>query len=257
MSMESLTLSVTSGEARQVMRVIGPLTVLLLLVAPTLVGQQWPQFRGPAGQGHAEAHDVPLRWSEDENVRWKVPVEGRGWSSPVVAGGKVWLTTSVEANESPRDRRGISLRALAFDAATGTRVVDTEVFRVTRPRELNPKNNFASPTPVLDGDRVYVHYGADGTAALTSSGEVVWRAQLSYESQHGGGGSPALYRDLLIINCDGNATEAFVVALDTRTGKERWRRDRRRPADQAYTTPLVINAAGRDQLISVGAYRAT
>ena len=102
-----------------------------------------------------------------------------------------------------------------------------------------------------------MHYGADGTAALTSSGEVVWRAQLSYESQHGGGGSPALYRDLLIINCDGNASEAFVVALDTRTGKERWRRDRRRPADQAYTTPLVINAAGRDQLISVGAYRAT
>jgi outer membrane protein assembly factor BamB len=239
------------------MRVIGPATVLLLLVAHTLVGQEWPQFRGPTGQGHADAHQVPLHWSEDENVRWKVPVEGRGWSSPVVAGGKVWLTTSVEAGESPGDRRGVSLRALAFDAATGKRVVDTEVFRVTRPRELNPKNSFASPTAILDGDRVYVHYGSDGTAALTSSGEVVWRAQLSYESQHGGGGSPALYRDLLIINCDGNATEAFVVALDTRTGKERWRRDRRRPADQAYTTPLVINAAGRDQLISVGAYRAT
>jgi outer membrane protein assembly factor BamB len=238
------------------MRVIGPSTVLLL-VAHTLLGQQWPQFRGPTGQGHADAHDVPLHWSENENVRWKVPIEGRGWSSPVIGGGKVWLTSSVEAGESSRDRRGVSLRVLAFDAETGKRVVDTEVFRVIRPRELNPKNSFASPTPVLDGDRVYVHYGGDGTAAVTSSGEVVWRAQLSYESQHGGGGSPVLYRDLLIINCDGNATEAFVVALDTRTGKERWRRDRRRPADQAYTTPLVINAAGRDQLISVGAYRAT
>jgi len=239
------------------MRVIRPSTLLLLVFAHTLAGQQWPQFRGPTGQGLADAHDVPLHWSDDENVRWKVPVEGRGWSSPVVGGGKVWVTSSVDAPDSTPNRRGISLRAIAFDAATGKRVVDTEVFRVTRSRELNPKNSFASPTPILDGDRVYVHYGADGTAALTSSGEVVWRAQLSYASQHGGGGSPALYRDLLIINCDGNASEAFVVALDIRTGKERWRRDRRRPADQAYTTPLVINTAGRDQLISVGAYRAT
>ena len=239
------------------MRVIRPSTLLLLVFAHTLAGQEWPQFRGPTGQGLADAHDVPLHWSDDENVRWKVPVDGRGWSSPVVGGGKVWVTSSVDAPESTPNRRGISLRAIAFDAATGKRVVDTEVFRVTRPRELNPKNSFASPTPILDGDRVYVHYGADGTAALTSSGEVVWRAQLPYASQHGGGGSPALYRDLLIINCDGNASEAFVVALDKGTGKERWRRDRRRPADQAYTTPLVINAAGRDQLISVGAYRAT
>ena len=102
----------TAARRDTVMRVIGPSTVLLLLVAHTLVGPQWPQFRGPTGQGHADAHAVPLHWSEEENVRWKVPVEGRGWSSPVVAGGKVWVTTSVEAGESARDRRGVSLRAL-------------------------------------------------------------------------------------------------------------------------------------------------
>ena len=230
---------------------------VLLLLGGHLLGQQWPQFRGPTGQGHATARDVPLHWSEAENVRWKVPVEGLGWSSPVVGGGKVWLTTSVEAGEAPGRRSGTSLRALAFDAATGARVVDTEVFRLTHARELNPKNSFASPTPILDGDRVYVHFGADGTAALTTAGDVLWRAQFPYQSQHGGGGSPVLYRDLLIINCDGNDAEAYVVAVDARTGKERWRRNRRRPSDQAYTTPLVVSVEGRDQLISVGAYRAT
>jgi outer membrane protein assembly factor BamB len=184
-----------------------------------------------------------------------VTVNGAGWSSPVVGGGRVWLTTSVEMPAAPQQRAGLSLRALAFDAETGKRVVDVEVFRLTTLRPLNPKNNFASPTPILDGDRVFVHFGADGTAALSPTGEVLWRARFPYESQHGGGGSPVLYRDLLILNCDGNGGEAFVVALDSTTGKQRWRRDRRLPADQAYSTPLVIPVAGRDQLISVGAYR--
>ena len=237
---------------------VGPAALLLLLTleAASLGGQEWPQFRGPTGQGHAEARGLPLQWSETQNVKWKVPVNGLGWSSPVIGQGRVWLTTSVETPASGREKAGLSLRALAFDAATGTRVVDVEVFRLTRLRPLNVKNSFASPTPILDGDRVYVHFGADGTAALSTSGEILWKASYNYESQHGGGGSPVLYNDLLIFNCDGNEYEAFVVALDTRTGKERWKRDRRRPAAQAYTTPLVISVNERDQLISAGAYRA-
>jgi len=229
---------------------------LLALCGAAVHAQDWPQFRGPTGQGHAEARGLPLQWSETQNVKWKVPVGGLGWSSPVVAQGRVWLTTSVEVPASGRERAGLSLRALAFDADTGKRVVDVEVFRLTQLRPLNEKNSFASPTPILDGDRVYVHFGADGTAALSTSGEILWKARYNYDSQHGGGGSPVLYNDLLIFNCDGNEVEAFVVALDARTGKERWKRDRRRPAAQAYTTPLVITANGRDQLISVGAYRA-
>lgn len=228
----------------------------ILLGGADLLSQEWPQFRGPTGQGHAEAKGLPLQWSETQNVRWKVPVAGAGWSSPVVSNGRVWLTTSVEVPKGPRERGGLSLRALAFDVATGKALVDVEVFRLTRLRDLNPKNSFASATPIVDGDRIYVHFGADGTAAVSTTGEVLWTARFNYESQHGGGGSPVLYKDLLIFNCDGNALDAFVVALDTRTGKERWRRDRRRPSDQAYTTPLVITVDGRDQLISVGAYRA-
>ena len=228
----------------------------ILLGGADLMSQEWPQFRGPTGQGHAEAKGLPLLWSETQNVRWKVPVAGVGWSSPVVSNGRVWLTTSVEVPKSPRERGGLSLRALAFDIATGKPLVDVEVFRLTRLRDLNPKNSFASATPIVDGDRVYVHFSADGTAAISTTGDVLWTARFPYESQHGGGGSPVLYKDLLIFNCDGNGVDAFVVALDTRTGKERWRRDRRKPSDQAYTTPLVITVEGRDQLISVGAYRA-
>ena len=209
----------------------------------------WPEFRGPGGQGHSAERGLPLQWAEGKNVAWKTPVAGLGWSSPVVAGGKVWMTTAV-------DQRGISLRALAFDVASGREVVNVEVFNIpSYRREINPKNSWASPTPVIESDRVYVHFGADGTAALSSTGAILWKARFDYQSQHGAGGSPIVFGDLLIFNCDGSDV-AFVVALDKNTGKVKWKTNRGFPADQAYTTPLVIRAADRDQLISVGAFRA-
>jgi outer membrane protein assembly factor BamB len=229
--------------------------VLLLIVTVARLGaEDWPQFRGPTGQGHATERGLPLEWSESHNVLWKSVVPGVGWSSPVVAAGKVWLTTVVDAKGGRRVTA--SLRALAYDIETGREVVNTEVFQLKDPGVINPKNSRASPTPIVDADRVYVHFGADGTAALSTSGQVLWTARLPYESQHGNGGSPTLYRDLLIVNCDGNGGEAYVVALDTATGKIRWKTPRRRPADQAYSTPLTITVGDRDEVISVGAYRA-
>lgn len=216
----------------------------LLLIAGV---PDWPQFRGPTGQGHAD-EAIPLEWGEGRNVRWKAPVPGRGWSSPVVAGGRVWLTTAV-----PDDDR-VSLRVLAFDSETGDRLVDIEVFGLDESRLLNLKNSHASPTPVLAGDRVYVHFGASGTAALTTSGEVVWRKRFTYISQHGNGGSPVLHDGLLIFNCDGY-DRSFVIALDAATGDTRWQTHRREPFSQAYSTPLVIDVDGREQLISVGAFQ--
>ena len=223
-----------------------------LLVGVSLRAEEWPQFRGPTGQGHSTEVGLPLEWSESRNIAWKVPVDGSGWSSPVVAGGRVWLTAA-----RPSGRSAVSLRAMAFDVATGRVVVDTEVFKISTATALNPKNSRASPTPIVDGDRVYVHFGPDGTAALTTAGAVLWTKKLPYEPQHGGGGSPALYRDLLIVNCDGNGDEAYVIALDTRTGQTRWRKDRRRPAAQAYSTPLIIRSGDRDLAISVGAFRTS
>ena len=152
---------------------------------------------------------------EGKNVAWKTPVPGLGWSSPVVADGRVWLTTAIE-------QRGTSLRVLAFDVATGREGQRRSVQHSVLRREINPKNSWASPTPVIDDDRVYVHFGADGTAALDTSGAIVWKTRFDYESQHGAGGSPIVYGDLLIFSCDGSDA-AFVVALDKHTGKVRWK----------------------------------
>jgi outer membrane protein assembly factor BamB len=219
-----------------------------LAVSVGAAAQEWPQFRGPDGQGHSTERGLPIEWAEGRNVAWKTPLPGLGWSSPVVANGRVWLTTAVE-------QRGFSLRAIAFDVATGREVVNVEVFKIpTDRRDINPKNSWASPTPVIDGDRIYVHFGADGTAALSSTGAILWKARFDYQSQHGAGGSPIVYGDLLIFNCDGSDA-AFVIALDKHTGKTKWKTNRGFPSDQAYTTPLVIRVGERDQLISVGAYR--
>jgi outer membrane protein assembly factor BamB len=224
-------------------------TLFVALIATVaLSAEDWPEFRGPTGQGHSAERGVPLEWSETRNVLWKTPVPGLGWSSPVVAGGRVWLTTATK-------ERGASLRVVAFDVETGREIVNTEAFRARNSEPTNPKNSLASPTPIVEGDRVYVHFGAEGTAALTTTGEIVWKTRLPYESQHGNGGSPVLYNDLLIVSCDGS-DEAFVVALDKQTGKVRWKTRRRQPWDQAYSTPLVIRVGEQDQVVSVGAYRA-
>ena len=222
-------------------------TFYFLAAAPTA---QWPQFRGPTGQGHSSERGIPVEWSETQNVAWKVPVAGRGWSSPTIANGRIWITTAVA------ERGGASLRALAFDVETGRELLNVEVFRLSNANLKNAKNSHTSPTPIVDGNRVYVHFGGDGTAALdATSGAIVWTKRFPYASQHGSGGSPALHKDLLIFSGDGHY-EAWVVALDVRTGDVRWKTERRKPFDQAYTTPLVISVNGRDQVVSVGAYRA-
>ena len=225
------------------------LVVLTLLPARRISAEDWPQFRGPGGEGHSAEKDLPLQWSESQNILWKTPIAGRGWSSPVVSGGRVWLTTAVE-------RQGnASLRVLAYDVQSGREVVNVEVFSVRDAFLKNAKNSFASPTPIIEGDRVYVHFGSDGTAAVTTDGKIVWKTRLPYDSMHGNGGSPTLYRDLLIVSCDGS-DDAYVVALDKNTGKVRWKTQRREPYDQSYTTPLIIQVNGRDQVVSIGAFRA-
>jgi len=149
---------------------------------------------------------------------------------------------------------GKSLRALAIDRNSGAILQNVEVFRLKSEKLANSKNSFASPTPIVDGDRVYLHFGAFGTACIKQSGEIVWKTRLEYDNgQHGTGGSPVLYDDLLIVSCDGNDIQ-FIVALDKLNGKVRWKKPRQ--GYQAYTTPLIVSLPGGDQLISPGAYRA-
>jgi outer membrane protein assembly factor BamB len=222
------------------------LPLLLWGAGRQLFADDWPQFRGPDGQGHSDEKALPLTWSETENVRWKVPVPGRGWSSPAILGDRIWLTTAIEP--------GPSLRAICLDRDTGRQQQNVELFRLTGGEALNPKSSYATPTPLLEGDRVYLHFGPHGTACIGNSGEIVWRARLKYSPEHGPGGSPVLFENLLIVSCDGQDIQ-YVVALDKETGKVRWKTPR--AGYQAYTTPLVIDAAGRTQLISPGAHRAT
>lgn len=217
----------------------------LLLLGLAARAEDWPQFRGPDGQGHSSETNLPSEWSESQNLRWKVPIPGRGWSSPVLEGNRIWLTTATDD--------GYSLRLLSLDAGSGRILLNVEVFRLSGKIPIHEKNSQASPTPVLDGDRIYVHFGSHGTACVNRSGEVLWRTKLTYYHRHGPGGSPLLYQNRLIISCDGYDIQ-YVVALDKNTGNICWKKPR--AGYQAYTTPLLLRVNGRDQVLSVGAYRA-
>jgi outer membrane protein assembly factor BamB len=219
----------------------------LSLLSSPLLAADWPQFRGPSGQGFSQEKGLPFEWSETKNIKWKAAIPGAGWSSPSIAGDRIWLTTSTE--------RGASLRVVAVDAATGKIALDKEVIRINdKGPGIHGKNSFASPTAIVGGDRVYLHFGFYGTACVKTNGDLLWKTTLKYEPQHGPGGSPALFEDLLIISCDGFDAQ-YVVALDAATGKVRWKTPRGK-GNQAYTTPLVIDVEGRQQVISPGAHHA-
>lgn len=227
-------------------------TLSVLLLAAAFAGADWPRFRGPNGQGHGDSRDLPVSWSEQVNVAWKRRLPGSGWSSPVVLGGQVWLTTALD--------QGRSLRALCVDQNSGKLVHNVEVFAPDKPGGINERNSHASPTPTIEPGGVYVHFGNRGTARVsTESGEVSWRNEsLRFKQTHGPTSSPVLFEDLLILQFDG-PKEKLVVALSRQTGKVIWRRARSAPYrentlnHQAHTTPIVASRDGQPQLISVAA----
>jgi outer membrane protein assembly factor BamB len=208
----------------------------------------WTEFRGPTGQGLSSEENLPVEWSTQKNVVWKVATPP-GWSSPIIAGGKVYLTGAVAL------ARGYSLRALCLDAASGKTLWEREVFTegADAPR-IHTKNSHASPTPLIEGDRIWVHFGYLGTACLDRDGKILWtNRDLAFRPVHGPGGSPILVDDLLVFSGDG-ASERFTVALDKVTGKLRWKTNRDTEADRkfSFSTPLLIEVKGQKQLISPG-----
>jgi len=229
-------------------------TLLLLLAAFSAhaAETEWPQFRGPTGQGLSAAVKVPLEWNATTNVAWKVAVPGSGWSSPVIAQDRIYLTAAV-AEEGGTD---IVLRALCLDATSGSVLWNTEVFRPdpASATRMHKKNSAASPTPIVTADRLFVHFGHMGTAALDLAGQVLWRQEaLKYPPVHGTGGSPVLIEGALVFSCDG-ASEPFVVALDAATGAIRWKTARNTTARKpfSFSTPLAITLDGATQIISPG-----
>ncbi|MCA1648794.1 MAG: PQQ-binding-like beta-propeller repeat protein [Acidobacteria bacterium] len=239
--------------------------VSIVLFGATLeVQAQWRQFRGPDGLGTSPASIVPLTWSEAKNVRWKTAIHGRAWSSPVVFGNQVWVTTATED--------GRELYAVALDRESGRIVHDLKLFHVDRPQYAHPFNSYASPTPVIEPGRIYVTFGSPGTAAIdTQTGKVLWeRRDLECNHFRGAGSSPILFHNLLIMHFDGSDRQ-YIVALDKATGKTVWRTDRsidfqdlgpdgKPEADgdyrKAFSTPHLVTMAGQAIVVSLGSKAA-
>jgi len=232
----------------------------------------WNQFRGWNGDGSTQAN-LPLEFGEDSpQVLWKTPLPGRAWSSPVVWGNRIWLTNAPEIQNPP----GLSdfdaipetlpppldppirLSVVCLDLESGQVLHDWTVFEVRHPQYTHQTNSYASSTPVIEGDRLYVHYGAYGTACLdTTSGQILWqRTDLECHHWRGAGSSPILHGDYLYVSFDGYDHQ-FIVALDKETGQTVWRRDRDvdfgtddGDAKKAYSTPTILEIEGRELLIS-------
>lgn len=229
--------------------------LFVFFVAISASAADWPQFRGPAGDGHAAAKNLPTTWNESTNVAWKTEIPGKGWSSPSLFQGRLYLTAAVPLESAESEKGPLTLRTLAVEAASGRILWNVEVFRqdVGAPK-IHSKNSHASPTAIVEAGRIYVHFGHQGTACLDLSGKVVWKNESHrYAPVHGNGGSPLLVDGLLIFSCDG-ADEPYVVALDAATGAERWRFSRSSEAESkfSFSTPAIITVNGQKQLITPG-----
>ncbi|OQW95218.1 MAG: hypothetical protein BWK77_07865, partial [Verrucomicrobia bacterium A1] len=227
----------------------------------------WPEFRGPTGDGHVPATSgtLPTEWSETNHVAWKTPIPHKGWSTPVVLDGRVWLTTATPD--------GHDFFAVCLDAASGAVRFNGRIFHADNPEPLgNEMNGYASPSPAIEPGRVYVHFGSYGTACLDAdTGRAIWqRTDLPCRHYRGPGSSPVMFRDLLILTMDGVDLQ-YVVALDRKTGKTVWKTDRTavwndlgpdglplKEGDlrKAYSTPFVGDVNGRPQVFTVGAKAA-
>ncbi len=228
-----------------------PLCLVLAscFAAFTSAAENWPEFRGPRGDGTTTATALPIEWSETEHITWKTPIHDRGWSSPVIWDRQLWMTTAT--------RNGKQLFAVCVDRDTGKVTHDIQVFEIAEPQFCHAFNSYASPTPAIEAGRVYVHFGSPGTACIdTETGKILWtRQDLPCNHFRGAGSSPILYGNLLVVAFDGSDFN-YVVAFDKRSGKTTWQRDRNieyenDDGDQhkAYCTARVIKVEGRPQLV--------
>jgi outer membrane protein assembly factor BamB len=249
------------------MRRIFLLFIVLLIAAGVTAASGpdawWPQWRGPLGTGAAPAADPPTRWSEGENLRWKVSIPGRGHASPVVWGDRIYLTTAVptadgndpETAAPEQQRRGIAVSGpvrfvvMALDRATGATVWQRTAGEETPHEGTHTDGTWASASPVTDGTRVFAHFGSRGLYAYSADGEKLWQKDLGDMQTRNGfgeGASPALFGETLVVNWDHEGA-SFIVALDAGSGRELWRRERDEVT--SWSTPLVIAAGERPQVV--------
>jgi len=236
------------------MRITMALLLVLALHATVRAGDAWPDYRGPSFNGHVDAPDLPVEWSEHRNITWKTPIHDRGHSTPVIYGDQIWLTTAT--------RDGHKLYVLCIDKNNGDILHDIKLWDIAEPQFAHSLNSYASPSPVIEEGRVYVHFGTYGTACLdTKTAEVLWqRRDINCQHFMGPGSSPILFEDLLIFHVDG-ADVQFVIALDKTSGQTVWKTERSVDYDReriipdrrkAYCTPEIRQVGDRLEMVSVG-----
>lgn len=230
-----------------------PIITLFIFILSSCESDQnnWTHFRGSNMNGHANVEIAPLHWSDTENVVWKVPVEGLAWSSPVVYGNQVWLTSA--------EKDGHEFYTYCFDLETGKLLDEKTIFTADDPQRIHGTNSYATPTPCIEKGKVYVHYGHFGTACInTNNFEVVWkRDDLTCKHMQGPASSLILHDDKLIVHLEGTE-DPYVVSLNKNTGETIWKSVRPKeiydPLEpvfrKSYQTPIVINVDGRELLIS-------
>jgi len=236
---------------------LGSIFVLIILFNQTVALAQesnWTHFRGTNLDGKSADNQVPVVWSDTTNVIWKTDIRGKGWSSPVVYGNQVWVTTATVD--------GKEMSAVCVDFKSGKVLFDILLFKQDSIYGKHSINTYATPTPCIEQGFVYLNFGSSGTACVnTTGGKILWkRNDFKVEHVQGTGASPILYKDFLIVHYEGT-DQQFIVALNKRTGETVWRTDRPKECydpllpigKKAYVTPIVINVAGRDLLISNGA----
>jgi outer membrane protein assembly factor BamB len=231
------------------------------------------QWRGTEGQGHSSATRLPAKWDEHSGIAWKANIPGRGWSSPVIQGPKIWITTAIETAADPTQTQErlktntgdqpltvldrVEFRAIGIERATGMVVHDLPLFDKEKPQWVHALNSYASPSPVLDHGKLFCHFGANGTACLdTETGKTDWvNNDVEVMHENGPGGSPIVIGDAVVFHMDGSDRQ-FIVALNRKDGKVLWKTNRSGEMQsngqmrKSYGTPLAMAIGGRVQIVS-------
>jgi len=226
----------------------------------------WPQFRGPGARGVAKGKGLPTTWSTTENVKWCVPVPGRGWSSPVIWGDKVFLSSAISTGKEKTVKKGLyfggneqtpspnqhrwMIYCFSFESGEKLWEQEANVGKPLTPRHI--KNNYAPETQVTDGNLIYTYFADQGLFANDLDGELKWKRKMkAYKTRYnwGSAASPALHDDFIYILND-NEQNSFIEAIDKNTGETSWRRDRNEKSN--WSTPFVWKNSLRTEIITVG-----
>lgn len=236
-------------------------------------GSNWPQWRGPTGQGISSEKNLPAVWSPTKNIKWKTPIAGRAHSSPIVWGNRLFLTTAIEGEVIPGAKavkhmngdqeflhpdaigadKKHTFKVIALDAGTGKIVWEQIAFEGAPYDNRHRKSSYAASTPATDGKLVYAFFGSEGLYAYDMKGKLAWKADVGKYGTVGlgTGTSPVLWENLIILQCDeDNGAASFIVGIDKKTGKEVWKTPRK--VQVGWSTPLVVTTAKRAELIAAG-----